>query len=215
MMENNTNRPKSPKEWGNIYQEKLTFYEGFAHKLRELVTELIHKQDIEVAHIEARTKSVESFVEKIGREGKDYSNPLNEITDLVGIRVITYYREDIDKIGKIIREEFDIDWENSVDPSQVLEPDTFGYLSIHYVVSLLETRSELPEWEGYRNLKAEIQVRTVLQHAWAEIEHTLLYKTPQEIPNDLRRQLFRLSALLELADEQFSAIQQIIKRNTE
>jgi ppGpp synthetase/RelA/SpoT-type nucleotidyltranferase len=215
MMENNTNRLKTPQEWGDIYQEKLPFYEGFANKLQELVMELVHKQDIEVAHIEARTKSVESFVEKIGREGKDYSNPLNEITDLAGIRVITYYREDTEKIGKIIKEEFDVDWENSVDLSQTLGPDTFGYLSTHYVVSLLDTRSELTEWESYRNLKAEIQVRTVLQHAWAEIEHTLLYKTPQKIPNDLKRQLFRLSALLELADEQFSALQRFIRRNTE
>ncbi|MDD4876442.1 MAG: hypothetical protein PHQ86_04840 [Dehalococcoidales bacterium] len=212
-MENNTNRPQNPEEWGKIYQEKLALYEGFANKLHELITELMHKYDIEVAHIEARTKSVGSFMEKIGREGKDYSNPLDDITDLVGIRVITYYREDVEKVGKIINEEFDIDWRNSVDLSQTLKPDTFGYLSIHYVISLLDTRSELPEWESHKNIKAEVQVRTVLQHAWAEIEHTLLYKTQQEIPNDLKRRLFRLSALLELADEQFSAIQRTLKIN--
>ena len=81
--------------------------------------------------------------------------------------------------------------------------DRFGYLSIHYVVRLKEERAKLTEWQAFAPLRAEIQIRTVLQHAWAAIDHRFRYKTTTEIPTHLRRKLFRLSALLELADEEF------------
>ncbi len=201
---------KTPEEWGIAYKKELSRYEKFTNKLKNLIIELLQKHNIEIAQIESRTKSVESFVEKIKR--KDYSNPLEEITDLVGIRIITYYKEDVDKIGEIIKKEFEVDWGNSIDKAQTLDPDRFGYLSVHYVVSLSSSRKELTEWKDFKNIKAEIQVRTVLQHAWAAIDHKLRYKTAKEVPKNLRRQLFRLSALLELADEEFSSLRERIEK---
>jgi len=197
-------------EWARIYESKLATYEEFTSKLQDLIAELVRKQDIELAQIEGRTKSVDSFLRKITREYKEYHNPLAKIADFVGIRVVAYYREDVARIGEIIEEEFAVDWENSRDVAQILDPDTLGYLSVHYVVALSSARERLPEWEAFQGTKAEIQLRTVLQHAWAEIEHTLLYKAPRDLSDDLKRRLFRLSALPELADEQFSAI----KRST-
>ncbi len=200
----------TPQEWGNIYKGRYATYQEFTNKLENLISEFlkVHKVD---AQIESRTKSIESFVEKIQREGKGYHNPLEEITDLVGIRIIAYYKEDVDKIGEIIKTEFDIDWENSIDKAWTLDPDRFGYLSVHYVISLPLHRKEQTEWKAFANIKAEIQVRTVLQHAWAAISHKLIYKTAKEVPKDLRRQLFRLSALLELADEEFSNLRKLTK----
>jgi len=152
---------------------------------------------------------VKSFVEKIQREGKEYQDPLTEITDLAGIRIISYYKEDVDKINKVIEKEFDIDRENSSDKAELLDPEKFGYLSVHYVISLSPDRKKLPVWEDFANIKGEIQVRTVLQHAWAAIDHKLMYKREKEVPTDLRRKLFRLSALLELADDQFSDLRRL------
>jgi putative GTP pyrophosphokinase len=80
---------------------------------------------------------------------------------------------------------------------------SIGYLSSHFVVSLKNNRTKLTEWKAYNNFKAEIQVRTVLQHAWAAISHELEYKKSYDIPSILKRKLFRLAGIIELADEEF------------
>jgi putative GTP pyrophosphokinase len=201
---------KTAEEWGNTYKERYAIYNEFTNKIRNLFLELLQQNNLEIAQIECRTKSIESFIEKIHRE-KGYHNPLEDVTDLVGIRIIAYYNEDVGKIGDLIKREFKIDFKNSVDKAGVLDPDRFGYLSVHYVVSLSSPRKELTEWKAFADFKAEVQVRTVLQHAWAAIDHKLRYKTAREVPRNLRRQLFRLSALLELADEEFSTL----RRRTE
>jgi putative GTP pyrophosphokinase len=87
-----------------------------------------------------------------------------------------------------------------------LEPDRFGYRSVHFVVSLSKDRAKLTEWGVFSGKRAEIQLRTATQHAWAAVEHKLSYKRTREAPRDLRRRLLRLSALFELADEQFSGV---------
>lgn len=197
-------KTKTPEEWGDIYKERFTVFQEFTHKLQALFLELLRKNSIDFAQIESRPKSVESFVEKIRKDRNGYVNPLEDITDLVGIRIIAYYKEDVDKIGEIIEQEFEIDWENSLNKTDALDPDRFGYLSVHYVISLSPPRNELTEWKAFSNIKAEVQVKTVLQHAWAAIDHKLRYKRASQVPRNLRRQLFCLSALLELADGEFS-----------
>ena len=199
-----TKEKKTPEEWGEIYAQKRPTYRQFTYKLENLIRELLNKDKIEVTQIEPRTKKVQSFVDKIKKEGKDYDDPLKQITDLVGIRIIGYYREEVKKISEIIEKEFDVDWENSIDKSRLLDPEQFGYLSVHYVISLSPDRIKLTQWQDFAGIRAEVQVRTVLQHAWASIDHKLRYKTEKEAPRNLRRQLFRLSALLELTDLEFS-----------
>ena len=195
---------KTPKEWGDIYITKQGQYDRFRVQLEHLLGRLINETGIEISQISSRTKDIDSFIEKVIRKG--YEVPFEECTDLVGIRIITYYLEDVSKIARIIEDEFNIDFENSVDKSKTLEPDRFGYLSVHYVVSLSPSRATETEWRSYANIKAEIQLRTVLQHAWATIDQKLRYKIEDEVPKDLRRQLFRLVALLELADEEFEDV---------
>jgi ppGpp synthetase/RelA/SpoT-type nucleotidyltranferase len=159
-----------------------------------------------VVQVDRRTKSVDSFVEKISRKNEKYVNPLDDMTDLAGLRIIAYYTEDVETIGRLIKQEFAVDAEKSVDKVTELDPSQFGYTSVHYVVSLGPTRRDLPEWSRYADRFVEIQVRTALQHAWAAVDHKLRYKTTQEVPSGLRRRLFRLSALFELADDQFSEL---------
>jgi len=109
----------------------------------------------------------------------------------------------VDEIAEIIQKEFVIDQENSVDRREIMESDKFGYLSLHYVVSLNEERANLTEYKKYKECKCEIQIHTILQHAWAEIEHDLGYKTKLEIPSQIRRRFTRIAGLLEVADSEF------------
>jgi putative GTP pyrophosphokinase len=89
-----------------------------------------------------------------------------------------------------------------------LAPDRFGYLSLHYVVSLSHNRAILTEYKKCAGIKAEIQVRSILQHAWAEIEHKLGYRSEVEVPGQIRRAFARVSGLLELSDQEFIRIRQ-------
>jgi ppGpp synthetase/RelA/SpoT-type nucleotidyltranferase len=161
---------------------------------------------LNVSSIEERTKTVESFCEKITRDGKSYTNPLEEMTDLSGCRIITFYNDDLDTIEEMIRAIFSVDEANSVRKDLMDNPKEFGYLSRHFVVSFDSDRLKLGEFRRFKGMKAEIQVRSVLQHAWAAIEHKLQYKRSADIPRPLRRKLFQISALLEMADDQFSYI---------
>lgn len=188
------------------YAIKRPLHEEFTNKLAELLKALLKIGGIDIQLIESRTKDTESFKEKISRSSKMYVDPFKEVTDLSGIRIIVYYDEDLDKVCQLIEHEFEIDRANSVDKRTILRPEEFGYQSIHFVVKLSDSRCGLLEWRHLAGLQAEIQVRTVLQHAWAAISHKLQYKREGDVPQELRRRLFRLSALLELADEEFMAL---------
>jgi putative GTP pyrophosphokinase len=174
--------------------------------LTRLVRQVLVQETIDISQLEARTKAVDSFSEKIVRK-KKYDDPLSQITDLVGLRVILYYPDDVLAVGALIENEFDVDWSCSFRQDPEAEPDRFGYRSDHYVVRLTQQRCALPEWRRFAGYCAEIQVRTVMQHAWAAVDHKIRYKAP-DLPADLQRRLYQLSALLELADGQFASLQQ-------
>ena len=188
------------------YTIKKPLYDEFTSKLVELLKALLRIRSIDTQLIESRTKDTGSFREKISRSSKRYVDPIREVTDLSGIRIIVYYEEDLDIVCQLIENEFEIDRSNSIDKRTVLRPEEFGYQSIHFVVKLSRSRCDLLEWHHLAGLQAEIQVRTVLQHAWAAISHKLQYKHEEDVPQVLRRRLFRLSALLELADEEFMSL---------
>jgi putative GTP pyrophosphokinase len=181
----------SPEEWGARYRAVRGTYQSMTTRLRGLVIDLLAAADIEVIQVEARTKTIDSFTEKIIRKRSKYQDPLTEITDIVGLRIITYYVEDVTRVGELIRSEFEIDEANSIDKATALDPDRFGYTSVHYVVSLSAERRKLGEWRPYAKIKVEFQVRTALQHAWAAVHHKLDYKSATEAPPELRRQLFQ------------------------
>jgi putative GTP pyrophosphokinase len=191
------------------YQEdyRTRFYPlfvGFAKRIHALLEELIKSQGIPVAQVEHRAKSPESFAGKLAR--KAYRDPFSEVKDLAGVRVVTYYSDDVQRVANVIRREVAVDKDHSSDKLHELAVDEFGYRSFHLVCALQSPRDTLPEWQQFAGLAVEIQVRSVLQHAWAAISHKLDYKVASQAPTELRRQLFRLSALLELADEQFALL---------
>ena len=194
-------------EWRRRFETTRPIYVAFTERLEQLLDDVLARRRLQIDRIEARTKTVESFYEKIQRDGKDYADPFMEMTDICGLRIITLFTADAEKIAQILREEFVIDALNSVDKGAQLDADQFGYQSIHAIVSLSPGRAALTEWEAYANLKAEIQVRTVLQHAWAAINHSLAYKSTGDIPKPMLRRLNRISAHHEAADDEFLALQ--------
>ncbi|QVX15782.1 hypothetical protein DB356_14220 [Pseudomonas congelans] len=179
-------------------------YEALSRSVAGLIERLLSVNGIAVHSITQRCKTVESFSNKV--EKKSSYETLGEITDLAGVRIITLFSEDVDVVAKLIEREFKIDRSNSIDKRASLDPDRFGYLSLHYVASLNKSRSSLQEYSGFGELKVEIQIRSILQHTWAEIEHDIGYKSAVEVPRTIRRRFSRLAGLLELADQEFIGI---------
>jgi ppGpp synthetase/RelA/SpoT-type nucleotidyltranferase len=191
--------------WTKRYGEERPQYERLSAKACQLLRDILRDEGVS-AECVYRAKDVESFQEKIARTGKDYRDPLREVTDLAGVRVIVQSLEDVERVGNIIVREFSIDELRSVNKLHQLEPDRFGYLSQHFIVRLANPRSQLSEWKGLGDRWVEVQVRTTLQHAWAVIQHSLDYKSEIDVPTKLRRRLFRVSALLEIADEELDVL---------
>lgn len=193
-------------DYVEVYKKIRPTYERFSERLSDLILTLLAESKIRIHAIEKRAKDVDSFQQKLQKPEKQYDDPLQQITDLCGIRIIVYYVDDLEFVKGLLEKEFTVDVDNSSDRGALLKPNEFGYRSHHYIISLSNNRSELPEWHAFGDIKAEIQVRTVLQHAWASISHALQYKNSEEVPAELSRKLFRVSGLLELADEEFTDI---------
>ncbi len=187
------------------YDEAKKLYQNFGDAVEHLLRSLLLNAGITYNAIAYRVKERESLSRKIDIKGDKYRD-LSELTDIAGIRIITYYADDVDRIANIVEQEFSVDKENSIDKRMALEPDRFGYCSVHYVVGIHSKRLELEEYSAYKDLKCEIQIRSVLQHAWAEIEHDLGYKSAITVPREIRRDFSRLAGLLELADKEFDQI---------
>ena len=184
------------------FDSELDCCNSYAVKLSTLLSELCACRGIIPHSITSRVKTRDSLSRKIVTKNGKYQS-LSDITDIVGLRLISYYADDVVRLAEIVEQEFVIDTANSFDKGALLDPDQFGYLSVHYVVSINHNRAALPEYESFQNIKAEIQVRSILQHAWAEIEHDIGYKSLREIPRHMHRRFSRLAGLLELADEEF------------
>jgi putative GTP pyrophosphokinase len=187
------------------YKEKRSFYDSFATTIANLLGKLLTAEHLHVHSITCRAKDTDSFRRKLEKEPMKYSE-LDDLTDLAGVRVITYFPDEVDRVSEVVQKEFDIDPKNSIDKRELLDPDRFGYLSLHYIVKLSGKRVALPEYKQFHSYQLEIQIRSILQHTWAEIEHDLGYKSVQAIPRGIRRRFSRLAGLLEIADTEFAAI---------
>lgn len=183
------------------YQTNFENFQEMGASIQALLGTLLRKAAIEPHTISHRVKTHESLKNKI--EKKQKYKKLNDITDILGFRIVTYYTADILEIEKIIIKQFKIDKKNSIDKTKSMGADRFGYMSLHYIVSFNKSRSSLPEYANFKTFKFEIQIRTILQHAWAEIEHKLGYKSNKSMPIEIKRMFSILSGNLELIDKQF------------
>jgi len=161
--------------------------------------------------VQARAKSVPSFAEKILRKRHKYQNPLQQLTDLCGARVIIHTKDEVAAVCGFIRANFEIDEANSQDAAALLRTTEFGYRSVHYIVQILPGRfpnREVPckVPKTVNGLKAEIQVRTIAQHCWADIGHDRIYKSSFPVPSRWVRESARAAAVLEDIDDTFTRV---------
>jgi ppGpp synthetase/RelA/SpoT-type nucleotidyltranferase len=192
------------------FDAKCALYEQFTKSVWRLLNDILRARGIKVHSICGRTKTRESLESKLRKPESDYE-VLENVTDVAGVRVISFFTDDAVRISEYFKTEFVIDEKNSVDKGALLDPDRFGYLSIHQIVSLAPNRTSLNEYNRFAGLKLEIQIRSILQHAWAEIEHDLGYKSKVAVPNDVKRSFSRLAGLLELGDDEFLRIRDRIE----
>ncbi len=187
------------------YRSLLPVFKKMEEVIPDRIRGFFDEAGIVVAALEHRVKEENSLAGKLELKGAKYKD-LFDITDILGLRVITFYIDDVDKVASVIERLFEIDWENSVDKRKLHEIDSFGYLSLHYVCRIPESSYFDPEHPELNRIRFEVQMRTILQHAWANMNHDTGYKSGVEVPREYLRNLSRLAGVLELADEQFSRI---------
>ncbi len=181
--------------------------------LKDVVVKIFSEQmaqsHIELNAMEARIKQEDSLAGKLRRKGSKYQS-LRDITDILGVRLIAFYNEDVDRIAAITESLFDIDWANSVDKRNMHQFDSFGYNSLHYICKVPASLYSDPEHPELNEIRFELQMRTALQHVWSAIQHDIGYKSEIETPMEYHRSLSRLAGMLELADNEFSRIRNSI-----
>ena len=175
------------------FRQRLPELEQLAQKALDLLQNALREQGIYVTAIEQRVKSERSLAGKLELKGAKYKT-IEDVTDLVGIRIITFYTDEVDKVAAIAKRVFDIDWQESVDKRKH-QLNAFGYNSLHYICRL-----------PGGSVRFELQMRTALQHVWSTIEHDIGYKGAVKIPPEYRRQFSRLAGMLELIDDEFSRL---------
>ncbi len=195
-----------------VYTSKRPKYLEFAQKIKAILIDSFAEKHLRINEVQARAKEIDSFDKKArthndrNPEEPKYQNPLLEITDLAGVRVITFFPRTLADVCQCIQEEFTVI--EKVDHRAVSQQqERLGYQSIHFLVKLNAYRQMLTEYARFQGLVAEIQVRTVMQHAWAEIEHDIRYKSASAVPKEISRRFMTLAGLLEIADREFEAIQ--------
>ncbi len=181
----------------DAYQLRKEALESQRVDLERRLSKLLDESGIPVHEVSSRVKSSSSLLQKVARPDKIYVR-LEDITDLIGLRVVTYFEDSIETVARLVEKHFITDMDRSIDKRQTMDPSSFGYQSLHYVCRVVGALDQ-----QFEQFPFEIQIRTILQHAWAEIEHDLGYKYPEAVPQPVRRRFSRLAGLLEIADAEF------------
>lgn len=176
-------------------------YEDLCGEVAYILEKRLREGGVEFSAVTRRAKTLESFAEKTSR--KKYEDPFSEMTDMAGVRVVYLYTSDFARIEEVIRSEFEV--VEKVDKVSEQGADKFGYGAVHFLVRL-GRKSSGARYDDLKSLTCEVQVRTVLQDAWAIIDHHLAYKQESAIPQVLRRRMNSLVGLFETADDQFDRI---------
>ncbi|MFZ0531343.1 MAG: hypothetical protein WAL91_12510 [Propionicimonas sp.] len=189
-----------------------------ARRLANWLTTALDDAGIDYLTIASRGKGVASFAMKTNRTvaGQPrYPDPLRDITDQIGARIITYVTSDVAAVADLLGDQLGVVEDKDLGQETASE-GRFGYVSRHLQVALD------PAWMGDLPVgvvevpSAQIQIRTVLQHAWAQFEHDIRYKgtVPEALAPDLNRRFTLAAGLLELADREFEVIRERMRRQS-
>lgn len=173
-----------------------------AAELLKLLHDVLDPVGLDVHLFVSRPKQVDAAREKSIRKG--YDDPATEMTDLVGGRVITYYADEVDRVVEALKGALDIDVTRTEDKRISLDLSEFGYRSVHIIAKA--RGGQLVRYPSLTDCWTEIQVRGILEHGWAEIEHEVVYKSGISFPDSIKRRFFALAATLELVDEAFISL---------
>ena len=196
-MENNAKLDPHSEVMLQQYREMVPMLEKLAKEAYDLLRRALREKGIYVTAFEYRVKTEKSLAGKLELKGAKYKT-IEDVTDLVGLRVITFYTDEVDKVAAIAKRVFDVDWQESVDKRKH-QLNSFGYNSLHYICRLRTG-----------GIRFELQMRTALQHVWSTIEHDTGYKGEVKIPREYKRQFSRLAGMLELVDDEFSRLRIVL-----
>lgn len=192
---------RKPRE-SDAYIEATSGLEVLAQVVAAALTSLM-SETVVLHSTPSRIKTKESADRKMLASPTIYRS-YSDLHDLLGMRVITLFEDDLDKAEAAIRRVLRVDPARSGDKIERYKPNEFGYRSRHFVGTLRPDRLKLPENKEFEGKVLEIQLRSILQHAWAEVEHDLGYRPGRPIGDSQRRRFSQLAAVMELADQGFS-----------
>jgi ppGpp synthetase/RelA/SpoT-type nucleotidyltranferase len=172
-----------------------------AARARDFVLEALRDKDYELHLINARAKDPDSVRGKLLLKG--YKEPQKQLTDQIGVRCITYYAEQVDRIVARLRQCFSIDEGNSSDKRLALGEAAFGYRSVHLVAKPKRTMLREARFKPLQDKYIEVQVRSVLDHAWAEVEHEIVYKSGILHVEEFKRRFSAVAGTLEVLEYEF------------
>ena len=194
-------------ELGIRYVENFTLYEEYAARIRNLIQDLVELEGVEFYAIEGWAKSPAELLDMLAEiDEKDLAD-----IDLVTIRVLLRFNADVLKIEEVVKNEFAIDNTRSIPSSGLEDPYRFGYPAVVYILSLTDKRSKLREWEKYKTLDFRLELRTMLQEAWATIYQKINQPVGVSSEKKVTRELVLLAGLLETADKGFLSLHNEIK----
>ena len=195
------------------------FHEQNLQRLQEacasfvtLITALLSASgQVDVAKVEGRVKDESECIQKFTRKYRPALEESNQpyeiapyISDLIGVRVVCLYEDELEKVAHLVRSHFDVmevtDKVAAVEGTEA----SFGYKGLHLDLRLNAAQRALPEHAACAGHAFELQVRTIIQDSWSVLDHKIKYK--KSIPQQLKRRINVLSALFELADREFLQI---------
>ncbi|MBK6966889.1 MAG: RelA/SpoT domain-containing protein [Bacteroidales bacterium] len=188
------------------YEKVFKSYQEFSSML-ETYFKNACQNAVPQAIVQTRTKTLSSFAEKAIRKADTYPDPINQFGDLCGARIIVHTLEQVRWVNEFIEKNFEIIEKEDV--QKRLGNNQFGYLSMHYNVTIkpnIKYGISNKLLKTISGKKAEIQVKTILQHAWSDILHDRTYKGKAELPEDIKRNAAILAALMEEGDEKFERV---------
>ena len=184
-------------------ERRRPLFENLCKELSAHIEKCLHDDQIAFQTVQWRVKSADKAEAKYRAPHKaNRYQGLDDLTDIAALRIITYYEDEVDVIKAILEREFQIDWENCQDKRVPENPELFTYSALHLVVFLKPETLGTRAHKKFDGVRAEIQITTSLRHAWAEIEHKW-YDLWDAFPVKAKRRFARLSALIEIADQEF------------